>query len=187
MFRETFQPKPNVDYEWVKRLAVDQFSTSFADYKALDEKASSIITWIGGGTALMVIGTITSMTKNEMTPLVAGLIGIPVVLAIAAVLFALLARYGRGLYLPPAVKTAVEYAELFGTEGETLAMGEWHLCGMLMDRNIRVRSISINRALLLGSIAVASLLLPMAVAVVQKANNTPTAMPSTTPDTIPIP
>lgn len=178
-FVEDFDPDPDVEYGWVFEYANKRWDEQLAIYQKLEDKASSVITWVGGGTGLFAVGVVSSVSEGKLVGWPALLILIPLAVALVSVVFAIIARCATEMnYWLPAVQDATEWAG-FSKKGQTRRLVEWNLAIAYLKKKSRERATRINVSLWLAFSAVASLTVPLVAAVVAK---WPTAYP---PATIP--
>ena len=64
-FKENAEPSPGVSYEWVYEYAVGAYERTSKTFDKLDDKASDIIKYLGGGTGLFTIAALASMRPEN--------------------------------------------------------------------------------------------------------------------------
>jgi hypothetical protein len=163
-FMEEFRAKPNIKYGWVSSYARDLWDERKKVHSLVDEKADSIVKYLGGGTGIFAILALSKVDINN-----AYLIGwaLPAVLcAIISLFFAALAR--RPTFSPnlPTVDSAIGYAEEDENEeiGKTNFLGQWTLACEDMRLAIEIKSRYLVWSSRFYCIALALLLLPLAAA-----------------------
>lgn len=123
-FRQTFAPKDGVDYAWVCEYAEKHYRWLEERFQYLDEKADSIIKYLGGGTGVIALAAVAGITRDN-APII--LLMVPsVLLALRAIYLAVSARNPDKTDMPPGITGAVQYAESYGEKGRTIFMGQWH-------------------------------------------------------------
>jgi hypothetical protein len=121
-----FTPKPGCDYEWTVAYGKDCYAGLEASFRYLDEKADSIIKYLGGGSAVITVGALAA-------PGVAGswlpYLFLPsLCCALLAIRAAAEIRQPNWVPGAPPVKVAVEYAEAYGDKAEATFVALWHAC-----------------------------------------------------------
>jgi hypothetical protein len=114
-YRE-FQQREDVDYSAAISYARELYDRYDKTDKLLDEKADSIIKYLGGGSALITVGTLISIKGDNYSSCVLAIVAIVSLLpslacAIYAVSNAIQGRRPRASGSLPPVKFAVEIAE----------------------------------------------------------------------------
>ncbi|OAI40493.1 hypothetical protein AYO40_00740 [Planctomycetaceae bacterium SCGC AG-212-D15] len=117
-YYQEFEHKEDVDYSGLVQYALDLNDRFEATDKLLDEKADSIIKYLGGGSALVTFGALMSIkadtTMNCITGIVIIIFFIPsLVCALLAVYKAIHVRRPRTAATPPDVKMALGIAEAY--------------------------------------------------------------------------
>jgi hypothetical protein len=178
---QNFAPNPDVDYKWVCEFAKKQWETRLGVYQKLDDKASSIVNWLGGGTGFFAIATTVAVVKGELTALVGTFMLFPIVTALVAVWKALVAREGQDFYAVMDVRLATEWAESFHPHGEAASLAEWHPTLTSLKTVCTERSRRVNDAIWWAFRAVLLLLFPFVVAIIQRvsAENQHSSTPAT--------
>jgi hypothetical protein len=125
-FRKTFQPKTDRDYAWVIEFAKDSYKELDETFTYLDEKADSIIKYMGGGTAVIAIGSL--ITINQIRPWFLFFLLPSFGYALRSIYLAVQARRPTTRPNPTKVTTAIEFAEAYEKEAEPTFLGVWHEC-----------------------------------------------------------
>jgi len=157
-FEETFTPHSDRDYDWVWTYASENFGRLETMYKDLDSKADSIIRYLGGGTGLVTLGAIATISK-ETAPIVLWMVP-SVLIALAAIVFAARARVPVKTPFPPSVEGAVKYVNAFDQQAKDTFLGQWHLTCEAMRLAIREKAWGVKWATRLFTLALTTLLLP---------------------------
>lgn len=140
-----FEKKSEVNYVWVAQYAKDLAERSEQTDKVLDEKADSIIKYLGGGSTLLTFGALLSIRpeKPESCWLaLAALVSLlpSLVFAVLAVRAALRVRTPQPALILPELTKAIHLAENYGTpeEAELNAVLILHpICEAYALRNAR--------------------------------------------------
>lgn len=131
-------------------------------FKELDDKAGSIITYVGSGVGLLTLSSVAAITDPKI-PRAVIFAALPAVLfSLAALVSALMARRTRAVYLPPCVKTATEYVAFFGDRAESAFIAHAHLCMSLMSPVMINKRWWVELAMIMSVVAVAFLIIPLA-------------------------
>jgi hypothetical protein len=165
-FRNEIAVDVGKDYAWVAEYAKTLWAYREASYKTLDEKADSIIKYLGGGTGLFAIGVLSKIdVKNAH---IAAFALFPLLAGIVAVFLAIYARIPMFAPDPTDIKTAKEiYADGRGSKEEAIAafLGQWHyLCECLAMVNDK-KAFVVMCATWLYWFAIALLAVPLVVAI----------------------
>ena len=122
-FFKQFEKKPDVKYDWVLAYAKDLHERCGNTDKLLDDKADSIIKYLGGGSALLIFGALMSIKPEKPETCLLGLVAL--VSLIPSLLFAVLAmraalrvRRPQSAATPPSVTKAIHLAESYATSEE---------------------------------------------------------------------
>lgn len=165
-FRLTFDPVPGVDYKWVVAYAREQYAAALAVFKELDDKAGSLLAYLGGGAGLLTAAAAAAVADSKI-PAAVGLAALPsVLLAAAALVAALRSRRMHAVFLPPDIRHATRYAEFFGDRGEVAFVATVHQCEVLMRPVLAAKARRVEWALRLAVAAVGATALPLVVGVV---------------------
>lgn len=166
-FRMGFGPREKVVYDWVVDYAQDRYAEHDRAFSDLDGKAASIIGYLGGGTSLLTLGALTAAATGQVHPWVVVAAVPALLLALAALVFASLARQANWAYAMPTVAVAVDYAHYFDTAGDARAatLGQWHFTTTLMRKAVGRKATRVNVATWLFVGSVVALLLPLGIAV----------------------
>jgi hypothetical protein len=116
-FARKMQPKlADEEHKWTTDFAKTSFEQLHAVFDSLDTKADAIIKYLGGGTALVTLGTIATVTPQNAWLV---LLLLPsVCCALVSVRYAVLTRIPTTTTFPPTVKDAYDFAEAYGDKGE---------------------------------------------------------------------
>jgi hypothetical protein len=168
-FARTFVPSPDpaVDYKWVIQHAKDRHAACLKNFDEIDAKAASLAGYFGGGAGALAVGSLAGLSAEKGFVAIAIATVPSFVLAIVAMIFAILARQ-RFYRYNPSVRSAARYANDLGVCGEIQFVGQWVYATALTDYFTRKRSWYYNRATWLAAASIASLIIPLAVAIVQK-------------------
>lgn len=166
-FKNTFEPSDEVDYDWILDYAKDQYDHYVSVYRALDEKGSSIVGYLGGGAGLLMLGALTAVSAGQIHPLVILYVLPSVFLSLASLCFAAKARQANWTVTPPSVEGAVLYAEYFqpALKARAAFLGQWYLSITVMREVISSKAWWVNRAIWLFVASVVALVLPLAITV----------------------
>ncbi|MFO0967739.1 MAG: hypothetical protein U0793_19430 [Gemmataceae bacterium] len=182
-YNESFELEADPSqYGWVHAYAKAEYDRLEKRFDILDEKADSIIKYLGGGTALIAIGSLATLTReNAIMPLFL----IPSVLcALVAVVFAVSARNPTDTDQPPPVRGAVLYVSSYGDKSEAMFLGQWNQACEGMARAIHTKADKIQRASVWYMAALAFLLLPVVAVPVTKMTTNPVSTSSRQVNTI---
>lgn len=166
-FKLKFDPDPEVDYAWVVSYAQQMHQGMLAVYRRLDDKAAAIANYLGAGAGLLTLSSAAAAAGSVNRWVV--LAALPsVACALVALLWAMRARKPATTVHPPAVNCAVGYAEYYREKAEAAFLGQWHLSIEKMTDSIRSKGRLVSLAVSWFSASVVCLLIPLAVAIVQK-------------------
>ena len=133
-----------MDYKWVVAHAKDQYARAMANFKTIDEKAAAIIGYLGGGVGALMVATVASLATDKADARAALLTLPSFFAAIAALVFAVLARRPYAIaFGGPTVEWATLAAGMLPTDGpgEAAALGSWcvaiNLVSWFADRKAR--------------------------------------------------
>jgi hypothetical protein len=116
---------PNGDIEWLAEYGKDLWTDSKAIFARIDDKADSIIKYLGGGTGIFALGV---LAKVDATTAYLVFCCLPaIVCSLISVFLATLARRPRGVPSLPSVENAMRYAEMDGIKGEVEFIAQWNL------------------------------------------------------------
>jgi len=142
-FRNEFQPTEGVNYDWAFDYAKDSFSMSMEIYRQLDEKASDLIKYLGGGTGLFALAAVANVTKQNAGIVVWVMPSF--VLSLISIYFACLARKPNKTRLPASVEAVARYyAEYYKDQAKAKFLGEWHeaIIGMGLANELKSRRVT---------------------------------------------
>jgi hypothetical protein len=126
-FMRDMQVKDGIGYGWVNEYAQALWEDRNKTFAVLDEKADSIIKYLGAGMGVFVLGI---LAKIDVHNAYLALSALPAVLsAVASVYTAIRARNPAFTPNLPSVESAKGYAEAEGNEEQARAafLGQWHL------------------------------------------------------------
>jgi hypothetical protein len=144
-FYQKFEQKDGVEYRGVIDYARQLYDRLDRTDKTLDEKADSIIKYLGGGSALVTFGAFISLRAENLWSAVLGIVTLccllpSLICAILAVRKAVHVRRPQSSATIPDVKFAVEMAEFHKTS-ERLDLNLWLIfhpvCEALYFRNLQ--------------------------------------------------
>jgi hypothetical protein len=158
-FKETFEPLPDGNYEWVGGHAKMLYAHYVAIFKSLNDKANSILGYLGAWLTLLAGWAITQKPAMKS----AGWFAPCVIAAIAAMICALMARRPNRTASPPSVSEACQYVDYFGDKAEAAFLGQWELCIVIMRKVSAKKAHLVNWAIWLFFAAVLLLFLPFLV------------------------
>lgn len=166
-FRARFVPVEGGNYQWIEETAAERYAALLSIYNRLDDKASSIVTYIGSAAGLIATGVTFGVSKRDITIETAGVSLVPLMCALGAVVCATLARTTRIHRSPaPSTRLICDYYASYGEEARAMLMPIWNAAESGMVDSNTVRSTWVNRALWCTVGAVACLALPIAAALV---------------------
>ena len=118
-----FEKKEEVKYDWVIKYAKELHERMEKTDKQLDEKADSIVKYLGGGSALVTFGALASIKPDRPETSLFGLVALVALLpslccAIWAVRAAIKARRPRSTATMPSICKAITLAENYQTPEE---------------------------------------------------------------------
>jgi flagellar basal body-associated protein FliL len=151
-FYRIFKPQDNVDYGEPVKFARELYERYENTGKLLDEKADSIIKYLGGGSALITFGALVSLKIDNQWSCTLGIVALvsllpSLVCAFLAVSSAINARKPQTAATLPNVKFAVEMAEYYKKQDElepNLWLIFYPLCEAALHRNLRKAKIVHN-------------------------------------------
>lgn len=163
-FKDTFDPRPGVDYGWVVAYAREQFAATLGVFKDLEDKAAWLIGYVGGGASLVGLGAVVALVNAKIPPHVAWAAVAPVACAVVALYCAVSSRMTAPVYYPPAVRDAARYAEFFGDRAEAAFLGQLHLCVSMMHPVLQHKAAWLEWGMRFTVATVAAMLVPLLVA-----------------------
>jgi len=170
-FKSSYDPSPAASHDWVYEYATAAYERSAKAFDKLDDKASDIIKYLGGGTGLLTIAALANMRAEN-----AGIIAwsLPAFAsAIVAIYYAIMARKPNDTVEPPSVEVACRYAEHHGQadgpddiaaakdRAKAKFLGEWHVAVVGMDLAVTQKAGRVRFATWFYLFAIALLLLPV--------------------------
>ncbi len=122
-FFKNFEKKDKVEYGWIMKYAKDLQERFEKTDGKLDEKADSIIKYLGGGSALLTFGALVSIKPEKPETCLLGLIALVSLIpslcfALLAVQAALRVRSPQSAATPPPLTKAVHLAENYASAEE---------------------------------------------------------------------
>lgn len=160
------EPGDEIDYGWVCEHAALVWQDCDKSWNDLDAKADGIIRYIGGGTGLFTLGVLASVNPNNVLLIVWA---IPAVICgLASILFASMARKPSWRPSPPEITEAINYVhDTEKDQPQARFLSQWHMAcvAMRIVSNKKATLIEVSTWLYLAAIAL--LLLPVLVAIVQ--------------------
>ena len=155
------------DYEWLVDYSKYLWEQRVRIFTTIDEKADSIIKYLGGGTAIFALGIIAKADSSNYFLIFWCL---PAVLcSLGSILFAVIARMPRGVpSLPPIIQVINEYVEVYenAKAAQTAFLGQWNLACVDMKLICHRKSWFLGWATWLYLFAIALLILPLLVAAI---------------------
>lgn len=169
LFADGFTPDPEKvaagEYDWVVEYAPKLWDARFAIYQKLDDKATSVMTWLGGTLGLLGVGLTLAVSDGRVPWQVAVAFLFPLAAAIAAVVVAWRARVARRIYPVPYVKLCLDRVAENGKGARVAVLGVWHIAITRLGRVTGERSWLVDVALLLSMLAGVLLVVPLATAI----------------------
>jgi hypothetical protein len=171
-----FVPRAGVDYAWVVDYAEKQLAETFAVYRRLDDKAASILNYLGAGTGLLTLGSLSSAVLDKASLLVL-IACVPAAAAgLLAMFWAARARMTKPLSHPPAPTDLAAVVDWYAAQGEpspdrarAASLRNLGRCLAANDAASEAKADLVNRSMRVFVGAVALLMLPVAVVVCEKA------------------
>lgn len=169
-FKEVAEAKPDKDYGWVCEYAPGVYDRLMKTRDALDDKASDVIKYLGGGAGLFTLVAILNVTPKNLHILWWAL---PSFLAtITSVFLAVLARQPSETKFPPSIRAAMEYVEFFDDTDKVVArekavaafLGQWHAACVGMEVVNALKAARVGAAIWAFFAAIVLLGLPFGVA-----------------------
>ena len=168
-FNERFIALPGVKYEWAVKHARDQYAQAETAFKAVDEKAASILGYLGTATGVFAAGVIAKLADGQIDPRIALAATPSFILAGLALVFVALARRPFDCAYPPTACDAADRANWYGpdgTEAEASMIGAWHLATALVQHATDKKTRWFASATWMLVSTVAGLVLPLATALI---------------------
>lgn len=166
-FASSFSPDKDADFDWVYDLAKEQHKIYFDTAKNLDDKASSIVTALGGATGIFTLGSIAALGSDKVTPWIV-LSAIPCVLStITSLYFAVLVRTPKEMEFPCPMDAARFVIDLKENGNPKAAfIGSWVLSSQTIYDSTFKKSKYLKQSMIWFLIAIAFLVLPMIVGII---------------------
>lgn len=164
-FQRSFAPKDGVDYAWVEQYAKEQYQSLQKTFNDLDAKATAIINYMTSGTGLFTLGTLVAAAGAKLSPWIVGAALPSILSAIAAIVFAALARRPMTIFPPPPPEQMADMAERFMEPGRGRAymIPVWQWCDALLRHPIDVKARYLDLSTWCMIATVSLLLLPLLV------------------------
>ena len=166
-----YWPDGTEGYKWVLEYAHRQYAESIADYRRVDDKAAAMLNYLGAGTGLVTLGSVSSAVLDKASVWVLLACLPSVAMGLVSMLVAALARHTAILSGPPLPTDAAIFAE----HCESMEVGELDLIARLSvsieaNRRTTARKAGlVDQSLRIFAVGVACLLLPLGVVIVEKA------------------
>jgi hypothetical protein len=159
-FRLTFAPGEG-DYAWLIDYAKARYEAMNRIFQTLDEKADSLIKYLGGGTALVTFGTLAGVNFfNAWLPFAL----LPsVVCAVVAVSWAISARTPTPVPNMPSVPSIQGYQPYFKERAEAALVSSWEECAVSLELINQTKAKKVTRAGRWYFWSLAFLLIPLVV------------------------
>ena len=123
-FKADFSPTlDGDDYRWVCDYAQHTYDLLHDTFKYLDEKADSIIKYLGGGTAIAALAAVASVTGENAWAVL--MLTPSLCCALKAVRLAMKVRAPVKTPGPPTIYEAIRYAEFHREKAEATFLGLW--------------------------------------------------------------
>jgi hypothetical protein len=110
----------------------------------LEEKADSIIKYLGGGTAIVALAAFAGITKT--TAPIIGLLVPSIGCALAAVWHAVQARQPTKIPVPPRVDEAMSYVHAYKAQSEATFLAQWHEACVKLDTVVTYKAGHVSAA-----------------------------------------
>jgi len=144
-FYRSFKHEDGVDYSGVVAYACELYERYDKTDKTLDDKADSIIKYLGGGSALITFGALATLKTDTFISCILGLFAlislVPfLVCALFAVRYAIQVRRPRSAATLPSVEFAVRIAHYYKTTEEiylNLWLIYYPICEAALYRNMQ--------------------------------------------------
>jgi hypothetical protein len=145
-------------YDWVWEYSKDLWTHRVKVIGLIDEKAESIIKYLGGGLGIVSLGIIAIPT----TMMHLALWMLPAIFcAIVSIAYALYARWPKDMPALPSIKEAIEYTDHYIDNDNAKAhfLGQWNLAceGIRLFSSIKAKNVEWAMKLCLISISLLSL------------------------------
>jgi hypothetical protein len=165
-FNERHCARPGTEYGWIVDHAKALHADADKDFDALDGKAASIITNLGGGAGLLTITSLAALASGQVDRIIIFAALPAFVLSLAAVFFGLWARRPAWLASAPTVERAVEQAHHYDSteEAKGALLGQWHLAIEVLRAVVHRKAKWVQWATWTSFFAVCALIVPLIVA-----------------------
>lgn len=131
-FSDNFKPSEGRDYKWTLDYSVKEYEQASLRADALDDKADTLIGYLGAGSTFVALGLAYGLGKGNRAVLFAAVPAL--LLLLAAILLALVARIPSKLPALPYAKDALEMKA--GTD--QIAMGKFAASVWTSSRSISI-------------------------------------------------
>lgn len=183
LFQRQFVPKPGVDYGWLVTMAKERSAKIDAAAEYIDAKASFVINYFGGGVGVFAFLTAAGAASGAVSACVAAAALPAFAAGVGAVAEAVRVRDPVAVDPGPDIEWAAglvgQYGEWAAADGDSAAdpsrqaeyamAGAWHVAATRNIYALSDKADRLSRAVRLKVWAVGLLLLPLVVAVAEKA------------------
>lgn len=182
-FADTFEPTEGICYDWVYVYAKDLFAATQSVFKELEDKASSAITFLGSGAGILTMGAAVAVANPSINRTVVWWSIPSILLALAALAFALKSRWTAACTYPPPVTSAIQFAEYGKSEerGKALFAAQYHQCVDGMLPVLAEKAFWIEWSLRLAVVSIALTLVPLGAGLWVSSKPNPPAIPAAAP------
>ena len=166
VFMEESRAKDGTEYKWVWEYAKGLWEYRAKSLSSIEDKADSIVRYLGSGTGLFTIGVLAKIDASNNYLVWWTL---PALLcALFSIFVAVWVKKPDVVPSPPAIDNAKAYADGLGTEWKATAafLGQWHVACVDMKLLCSRKAKMVDKAFQLFYLAVALLLVPLIVAAI---------------------
>jgi hypothetical protein len=142
-FSDNFKPSDNRDYKWALDYSVKEYEQASLRSDALDDKADTLIGYLGAGSTFVALGLAYGLGKGNQAVLFAAVPAL--LLLLTAIILALVARIPSKLPALPYTKDALEMKA--GTD--QIAIGKFAACVWTSSHSVSISTI--KKAMLVRS------------------------------------
>lgn len=164
-FLSDFMPRKDVDYSWVVALTIRRYDHSRAVAKVIDDKATQLMTQVGGGAGVLLTASIAAVTAGGVSPWVVGSATLAFFAAVYSLAMAARCRCPGPSYPPPAGRNATAVAEQYTPDGEAAMIPVWNRAAVMNDAQSLRKAATLTKAVRGMVVAVGLLLLPLVVGI----------------------
>jgi hypothetical protein len=169
-FLLTFTPQYGVEYDWVIKHAKEQYAVADTTFKGIDDKALTIINYLGGGAGLLTLGSVAGLAVDKVSEWVV-LSTLPsFVAAVIAIVYAKKVRNPCCFGYPPTVSTACratrEFVDAKCAEASTIR--QWELSSAMIRKAVNDKQRLLRNATMALMWAIILLAGPMLAGVIEK-------------------